>query len=247
MIIRKQLRRHLRNRRRRSVVDNLVDRVRAMLKAGEVALPERREVGPLASGGRRSTDVAIRDAACLVAQIPRVPIRRDHAVYGAERAPVVFTAANLKLAVETIAKTLGGPVGLDEIRAVLSSALTDLIATDLLPFEDMAPGRTGNQHPGIGESLMAAPSLPAADLALVRETIDAILERLSMDDRTVLLHKMADEADGLIAKRLGVSRPTAAKRKEAVFRSLHDQLEDLSERVQQEVLEGIYVRLLEDL
>ena len=85
-IVRAQLRRHLRNRRRRSVVDNLVERARHMLAEegiGAVTGAEPRGASLREAG---TNEDAVRAAACLVAQIPRIPIHRAEPAYGSERA-----------------------------------------------------------------------------------------------------------------------------------------------------------------
>ena len=129
---------------------------------------------------------------------------------------------------------------------MLTLALTDLIATDLLRFEDMQPDATIEQHLTT-TGLMASPSLASVDAVIVAETIDAILEALVSEDRTVLLSKMAGDADGQIAERLSMSRPTVAKKKTHVLGVLRGQLEGLSEHAQREVTDGLYVRLVEEL
>lgn len=241
-ILRAQLRRHLRHRRRRSVIDNLVDRVRQMLDEGEIAMPAAGDAG---IGRGMQGDDGVRTVAGLVARIPRLPVRREQPVYGAQRAPMVFSHENLKVAVETMARALGRPVSLDEVRQVFAMGLTDLTATDLLPFEDVQmETATASKH---STDRLRGGSQPAGvEAALVHEASDAILERLGAEERVILLYKLAGESDGGVAKRLGISRPTAIKRKQSLFETLRDRLEGLPEEAQLEVIDRVYVRLLED-
>lgn len=235
-IVRAQLRRHLRQRRRRSVVDNLLDRARELPKSGEAS---HSEPVPAAS------EELVRSAACLVAQIPRLSQGHAAPVYGAERAPAVFSTENLKLAVETVTRVFGRAAGLDELRAVFNLALTDLIATDLLPLEGMTMAEAGEGTARAADGLMAAAPLPVPEIAQVDEAIGAIVASLGDRDRVLLLHKLAGASDASLAARLGLSRPTVMKRKLSVLELLREQLDGLSEPAQRAAVDGLYTRLLE--
>jgi hypothetical protein len=181
-----------------------------------------------------------------VAQLSRVPVHGDAAVYGAERAPSVFSRETLGLALTTIAKLLGRPPNIDEIREVFSLALTDLVVGDLLPLEHMYTA-TRPLPDAADQRLLAAAPLDGLETWLVHETVEAVIAPLEPEDQTLLLHKMAGEADNEIARRLGVSRPTVIKRKRVVFEVLTRALQGLSEPAQREVVDGVYSRLLEAL
>jgi hypothetical protein len=252
-LLRKQLKRHLRQRRRHTVVDNLIERCREILATRPFSRsdqhPNRFTLERYEVADPPSEEGAIREAAKLVARIPRVRVSGAQRVYGAERAPTVFSTENLGIALVMVVRTLGCPISLEDVRHVLDLALTDLIPRDLLPNQEPSPQPADMpitqqiiDEPG---NLMAQPPLSADDLMLVNEAVNSVLQEIAeSEERAVLLGKLVGDADEEIARRLGRSRPTVIQRKKRVFSVLEQQLEQLPDRCQHEAIDGIFLGLL---
>lgn len=104
--------------RRRTVIDNLLDRTA--------------EIAPFATGAHReapATDAAIRAAANQVAKIQRVRI------INSDRAPIIYTAENLERVV-AIARSVAGPLlRRRELEKILQLVLSDYVPSALVQFE----------------------------------------------------------------------------------------------------------------
>lgn len=81
----------------------------------------------------------------------------------------------------------------------------------------------------------------------LEQTVDAMIEELSENDRLVLRSKLSGAPDAELASLLGVSRPTAAKRKQEAFAQLRHAWEAHAGEVPPEQASGlaqlIYLKL----
>jgi DNA-binding transcriptional MerR regulator len=242
-LVRRQIRQQLRRRRTRSVVDNLVDRARDVLShepfvAEKVGRRVLYSMAGMSPERRAPTEIEVRSAAQRAALIPRIPAR------GVEtRAPVVYSAENLRLLLETVARALPAHFSLTEIRSILDLLLTDLVASNLSPvWQDNEASQELPTTEG-GGPLMAERALRPEQQALVSSAADPLWKALSSVQRSVLRGKLAGAADADIARELGISRPTIIKRKTEALAILSDHLGGLEESVQMEIISELRAAL----
>lgn len=208
-----QVRRVLSHRRRKTVVDRLHGRVKALVadprfQTTEVGGDTGVALEGEPSSARPMTDAEVRHGASLIASIPRLPSRID-----AERESKVYSGAHLQEVVMTLAMS-HGPVLLGDIRRILEVTLTAWVPTVLRDHEE-------------DYTSDATPELEL-ERAHMQTLISTLVADLSPVHRVVLLGKSQGIADGDLAQRVGSSRPTLAKRKAEVLA-----------RVQAEVIEEL--------
>lgn len=112
-LLHRVVRRTLARSRRRTVIDNLLDRARAL-----------RSFAP-ASGAGASNDQVLA-AARAVAQAPRVHIHSD------ERAPAIYTTATLKTVLQTVDSHLGPDFSERDLARILEHVLTSYLPSALI-------------------------------------------------------------------------------------------------------------------
>jgi hypothetical protein len=230
-LIANQIRRTLARRRRRSVVDNLLERAREALREPDF-------VGRQAAGRtlfhrsgstveeRQATEAELRRAAVAVAEIPTL---RSHAT---ERAPAVYTHEAFDMTLVTIADSLSTEFAVADLDAIFRLVLTDWIASDL------AISREGVSEP-------PDRSLGPQEAIEVEAIVELITAALPVEAAPVLRLKYAGHSDQEVAATLGLSRPTVAKRKQQAFDVIREQLSDSDERIQDAVVGALWVRLEE--
>lgn len=218
-----QVRRVLSHRRRKTVVDRLHSRVRALVPGpgfqtvevgGDTAVAL--EGDP--SAARQLSNDEVRRGASLISSVPRLPSRLD-----AERESKVYTAAHVEEVVRTLAGSLG-PLFLGDIRRILELTLTAWVPTLLRDHE---------------EDYASATTPPELELerAHMQTTIATLAADLDPVHRVVLLGKSQDISDGDLAQRVGISRPTLAKRKtEALARVQAELIEELPNALHDEAI-----------
>jgi hypothetical protein len=199
----RQVKRALYRRRRTSVVDRLLKRVRVITAEApfrvEAIGRERwitREASP---APLRSLDESeLRGAAAAVHDVPRL------AETGAsERASMVYTTSHLAELVQRLVDRTGGLTESD-LAKILEILLTAWLPTFLEDTE-------GDQIP----TPEAADS--GLDYSNLMETVKAFADTLSETDRVVLLFKSQGLSDAAVAARVGRSRPWVADRKREVL------------------------------
>jgi len=226
-LLRRQLHYLLAQIRRRTVVDNLLDRCKLLLaKEPFQASPLGRGRVTYAIGEaeeREPTDAERWKAARLVAAIPTAPLARG------ERASMVFTTEALEAALRTIAATLPSRFGLSDAGKIFAEALTDWLRSPLTYDGNLSETPVDEAGP--------------MDVAVGDETVAAILRDLGRDDRLILRRKLAGVSDQEVAEEVGVSRPTLAKRKQLMLDGLQVHLVDLDRSLQERVIAALELRL----
>lgn len=218
-----QVRRVLSHRRRKTVVDRLHSRIKAMIAgpdfqtaelAGDTAIVLEGD----SSSARQLSDDEVRTGASLIASVPRLPSRLD-----AERESKVYTAAHLDEVVRTLVDSMG-PLFLGDIRRILELTLTAWVPTLLRDHEDDYASTT-------------APPELELERAQMQTTIATLVSDLDPVHRVVLIGKSQDVSDGDLAQRVGISRPTLAKRKtEALTRVQAELIEELPSALHDEAI-----------
>lgn len=228
-LLRQQVRRVLVRRRRRTVVDQLLARIGPLLGGDRFEVlpglvPARyRPVGS-ELGADPPPGSALRAAAAAVRMLPTTG-------GGGDRAPAVYRSEVLEQAVDVAFTTASASLAIDDFGTILREALTSWVPVVLEGGEELDQ-----------------PSADPADLPFeLEETVEALLQAIDEDDRTVLRAKLAGTADAALAEQLGVSRPTAAKRKAEAFGRLRaawtELAGDLPNEASVRLVQELYLRL----
>ncbi len=219
-LVTQQIKRCLSKRRRRTIVDNLLDRSRAILTAppfeevpGQV--PVRYRLVGTEQADREPTPSELRAAALVARAVPR-----DSSGVVRERAPRVYTNVALSAVLEGIVRTLATPVTLRHLDQIFRLLLTDLIPSDLEELEGLG------EVEAVDETAVSASADPESAV-VVRSVVERLLGRLTDEQKVILRMKAADVADGEVATVIGVSRPTLASRKHDVFEVVRVETADL--------------------
>jgi len=202
--------------RTRTVVDNLIDRARVILRSAEfVQHPEgqNRETYALeGADARRPSEDELWRAARKAALIPLVGVGRS------DRAPLVYTEQALKALLVGVATDLGCRFSLRDVDTMLSHVLTDFLPSFLDSDE--------------GASEVRSPTLTPEEDVVVTQAVDSVLKCLEGDQRTLVRDKLAGTPDAEMARARGISRPTLAGRKHTVFAVLESELRGLERTLQ---------------
>lgn len=225
-----QVRRLLARTRVRTVIDNLIERARTILRAepfetyGGAGTGE--EYGLARAEPRSASPDELWRAARSAALVPRLRVRSS------ERAPLVYSNANFKRLLVGIGGELGCRFGLSDVDAILRLVLTDFLPSPL-------------------ESDRAADEAPSAsrtteeDVIVQRTAVEA-LSSLDCGQRGILFDKLAGLPDAEMAATRGMSRPTLGKRKAEVLDALRGHLEDLERTLQIAVFDELGLLLREE-
>jgi hypothetical protein len=198
-LLRHQVRRALVRRRRRTVVDQLLTRVKRVMDgprfdrlpgvAGDRWRPRGSDwpAQPPTDSGRRAAVAAVR-------MLPK-------SLGTGDRAAAVYRSEVLGQLVDLAFTAAGTSLSIDDFGSILREVLTSWVPVVL----------DQSDRPDV-------PGAELVDLALdLEETVTVVLDALDGTDRTVLRIKLAGAPDSELATALRVSRPTAAKRKSQAF------------------------------
>ena len=226
----RQVRRLLARRRQRTVIDNLLDRVRAVLGAPPYerlpGSPQRYQLQGADKTDRAPTEDEIRVTAIRIAAIPRIRFNVS------ERAPIVYAPGDLETVVSLMADSLRTPLSFGDLDRILRLVLTDWVPAFLEEVEETFTARDEELTP--------------EEVVVVQDTIDRLLAATTAEQQLILRRKIEGTADGAVAAEIGVSRPTLAARKDAVFAILAAELEGLDNAVQRAITGGLGLRLSTD-
>jgi hypothetical protein len=225
----RQLRYLLARRRRRTVVDNLLDRSRRRVARRPFQLVkgrsewsytlEDKEVRP----GRVGEDL-MRKVAAELADIP------TNRCAPRVRAPVLYSEQSLGEMLERIASSVECAVAVSDLDRIFNVMLTSWVPSFLKD----------------GEGAVAraeAQGLDAEELMIAAEVTNGILAMCGDGSRELLRLKLDGRSDREIARRLGLSRPTVAKRKRALMLQLERSLDGLHDGLRQAVLDRVGAEL----
>ena len=205
-----QVRRTLSHRRRKTVVDRLLARVRRLARTPPLDIRTvGRQVwvsgddfaGPLAG----LSDSRISHLANAVRDIPQLVASRR-----SSRAPMIYTTPDLRLLLERVLGEVGA-VSERDLARVFEILLTSWLPTFLQDPEGEYP----SEEP--------TPEAVAED-AQMRAAVGTFVRNLSEPEQWILLGKSQGIADGHIAVRLRRSRPWVAQRKQGVLDRLATEL-----------------------
>ena len=205
-----QIRRTLAHRRRKTVVDRLLSRVR---KIAQVPPLHIRTVGRTVwishgDAGAPLVDLAdhrISQLANAVRDIPQLL-----ASPRSSRSSMVYTTADLRLLLERVLREVG-VVSERDLARILEVLLTSWLPTFLQDTE--------RDYPTHGPTPEAV-----AEEAEMNSAVRTFVDGLSDEERWIVLSKSQGIADGEIASRLGRSRPWVAQQKQGVLQRLGTEL-----------------------
>lgn len=224
-LLARQVRYLLARRRRRTIVDNLIDRARKLAES-----PPFRMLGQhshwsytLADkevGGGRVSEAAARTIASRLAEVPT--IRADPKV----RAPVVYSERSLRSILVAVADAAPCAVAAGDLDRVFTLLLTSWLPRFLKEGEAAVAGAAAN-------------GLDAEEKVIVNEAAMSIVVGCAAEVLQVLRLKLDGVSDRLIAERLGLSRPTVSKRKREALRRLEQGLAGLDEQLRLAVIDRV--------
>jgi len=228
-LLARQLRYLLARRRRRTIVDNLIDRAHRMAGAQPFRLLEQRsqwsytlidkEVVP-----GRVSDAAARAVAARLAEVPTIRAEPT------QRAPAVYSESSLRAILAEVAVAAPCAVAACDLDRVFSLLLTSWLPCFLKESE-----ATVANAPAEGFS--------AEDLAIAEEATEAILTGCAREQLQVLRLKLEGLSDQRIGVTLGISRPTVSKRKREAMARLEEGLAGLGPPLRLAVLDQLGARI----
>ena len=227
-LLRYRVRRELARRRRRTVVDRLLARIADMLDGGPYELvpgstpTKYRPVGSEADNDS-PTKEGLRRA---VAAVRLLPTSRA----SGERASPVFQSDVLAQLAAHCFRATKSSLSIDDFGRILREALTSWLPE----FLELDEGRDW-------------PAEQAGTDIELEDIVDSLMAQISDEDQLVLYSKLSGDSDTELASQLGVSRPTAAKRKSEAFDQLRDlwvsEADDLGFNQTSQIAQQLYLRL----
>lgn len=227
-LLRHQVRRALVRRRRLTVVDRLISRISSILHEEYEPLtgimPARFRPRRSDLSAAQPTDEQLRSATAAVRLLPTSSTTGD-------RAPAVFRTAVLREVVARSFERAGTSLSLTDFGRILTDALTSWVPVVLDLNEDLEVAAQDDLDPEL------------------EQTATVIRDDLDEADRLVLRIKLSGASDSELASVLGVSRPTAVKRKTNAFASLRESwaehASDIGPSRHPLLAQMLYLRLLE--
>ncbi|MDE2822130.1 MAG: hypothetical protein OXK79_01320 [Chloroflexota bacterium] len=221
-----QIRRTLAHRRRKTVVDRLLTRVRRLAQEPPFRLHTvGRSVWFSAADFSGSpaglSDSGISHLANAVRDLPQLAASRS-----ASRASMIYTTPDLRLLLERVVSEAGA-VSERDLGRVFENLLTSWLPT----FLQVPEGDHPSEEP--------TPEAAAED-AQMRAAVETFAQDLSEPERWIILGKSQGIADKDIGARLGRSRPWVAQKK-------HDVLERLATELMSQFDTDRHVAAMEDL
>jgi DNA-binding NarL/FixJ family response regulator len=216
-LLARQVRHLLARRRRRTIVDNLLDRARKIVSSPPFRLVAHRSRWSYTMGERpiEPGTASAEDLGRAVARLAALPVARASP---SERAQAVYSTASLRALLETVAQELPYAVTVADLDRILTALLTSWLPRFLEEAED------GWARPG-------APEATAEDRAIAGDIAGSIAARCTEVQWQVLGLKLRGVSDREVGRRLGLSRPTVAERKVEAVKLLAESVSDLSETV----------------
>ncbi|WP_394553703.1 helix-turn-helix transcriptional regulator [Agromyces sp. MMS24-JH15] len=209
-LIYRQVRMTLIDRRQRTAVDNLFDRAVECLSSPPFEQVQKKPRCWRLAGSSAGTSTYSSRLTASLAALPRLPGN------GTERASAIWTTGTLTDALMLVCNAIGVIEEL-ELRKIFDASLTVFATAEVVSDDAGAEDRSGDLDPG--------------DLIMANELTERLIATLTRDEATLLAGKWVGDSDGDIARRLGISRPTAAKHKESAFSKIRDELTSQSEAV----------------
>lgn len=227
-LLRRQVRRYLARQRKRSVIDNLLDRAKELLQAPFfTSSGAGHGIRYWAQGAtvqeREPTEEEVLGAARAVSLVPRMRFSAH------ERAPAVYSREGFETVLQAVATSLPTSFSLHDLGRILELVLTDWVASFLYDFEEA--------------HAMPSVALNPEEEMMVEAAAQEVLAGCSPEQLWVLRRKLENQSDQVIAEELSLSRPTVIARKQEAFDVMRGALGSLSEYSQRAAMDRISARL----
>jgi hypothetical protein len=228
-LLARQVRYLLARRRRRTIVDNLIDRAHTMVSGPPFRVLGRRSQWSYTLSDKQVTAGRVSEATArtVASRLAEVPMIRAEP---AQRAPVVYSESALRTILTVLAETVPCAVAAGDLDRVFSLLLTCWLPSFLKEGEAAVANAAAN-------------GLDAEQLTIVDDTAISILGSCAREDLEVLRLKLDGVSDRLIGEQLGLSRPTVSKRKRAAMRRLEEALTGLDDTLRLAVVDRLGQRL----
>lgn len=224
-LLARQVRHLLARRRRRTIVDNLIDRAHRMVESPPFRTIGRRAHWSYTLLGKEVVDGQVSDAAArsVASRLAEVPTIRAEP---SQRAPAVYSEHSLRIILSEVAEAVTCPVGTADLDRIFSLLLTSWLPSFLKEGETAVESAATN-------------GLDAEGLAIVQDTVNSILAGCTPEDLAVLRLKLEGVSDRTIGERLRLSRPTVSKLKRRAMRHIERRLADLDEPLRLAVVDRV--------
>jgi len=222
-LLARQLRFFLARNRRRTVIDNLLDRCKKLTGEPPFEQVVEKRSWSYFLGDRHPEDRRPNpDEIALIAGELLVPPVRVSS--GSDRAPQIYSTEDLQRLLVQVASGLNCHVFVSDLDEIFRRLLTPWLPTFL----------------GTDEGVMAVqdePSLDAEQEAMAQQAATAIRHASNPIELGILAMKIANIPDSTIGRRFEMSRPTVIKHKKRVLKKVEAQLAGLSEACQSRTIE----------
>jgi len=224
----KQFRRYLATNRKKTVVDNLLERCQVRSQNPPFTRFDRPSEWAFSITGKdlRPDSMVSRKVQEIAAEIS--PSYHFTDAGDRERAPVLLSDSDLGRLMLKMAEAMECEVGRSDLRRLFQLAFTSFIPS-FLSSDEAGNAALKSRSPGYS---------PEDDVTVEKLTAE-VLAALDGEDRKILRFKLEDVSDEVVSRTLGVSRPTLAKRKHAVFQKIRERVENLPESIQNSVVEAL--------
>ena len=224
-LLARQVRITLAHRRRRTVVDQLLEGASNPCESRRSSSSRRppRTVGRSGPSRRRTftTQAELRVATQRVRAIPLVKAS------GTDRAPMIYRTDDLERLLVVVGESL--PVAFE-----LISDLDRILSARLTPFLPGVLEDVGGGQP---------PPTSASQPEELMQVVDEIVAALDGSQRAIVVAKIAGVSDADIAAAFGISRPTAAKRRSRALEIVRSSLDGLNDDGQLAVIDRLGAQL----
>lgn len=226
----RQIRITLARRRVRTVVDNMLDRARRVLRSDDKVVISKFGRWSLFRLGKSTqdyqpvTDEQIRSIVEKVRVIPRQPPSQS------DRAPSVYGKQDFETLLHIVLEEATGGVTVRDLGLVFEKVFTDWVPAVLELGED------------IPHSEFDTPDTASE----VREAAERIIAKMTKEDAIIIRGRLAGLPDVEVAPLLGISRPTLIKRRNILFNKVIRPIaDDLDEKGQDALIERVAMAALE--
>ena len=224
------LRRFLARTRKRSAVDNMLDRLLGILRDNPFRIfsgtgnQERFGLDGLSDPEIHASEEDIKSAATLAMLVPRLKTTAT------EKRPRIYDEKGLNSLIQILFHRVRAPLTRSELQEFLELVLSPWQLSDL----DM----------NVKEELSDS-SFQPDEVLLANQAASSLFVLLSEQDQIIFQLKFANESDQKVAKALGLSRQSTAPRKAELWSKIQEELSDFDSRQQEAVLTQLFFMISE--
>jgi len=222
-LLARQLRFFLARSRQRTVIDNLLDRCKAITSEPPFSQEVEKRSWSYALEEKPTTDHRPNsdEIARIAGELAVIPVQMSSST---DRASQIYSTSDLKSLLVRIASAVACWVSVRDLDNIFRRLLTSWLPRFLVIDE--------------GDSAVhREKGLNAEQENMARQAAQAIAETGTPLELGILAMKIADISDSIIARRFEISRPTVIKHKKSVLSKVEDELRGLEENCQRRAIE----------